>query len=292
MISYRSKLACEFMCLADKCPSTCCREWDIVWHESEVEKLSTSDHDRIKNKVGSSFYKKDQYRLIKFKEDGICPFLTDEGLCEIHKELGEEYISYVCREYPRISRVCGDIVLSSCRTSCYAVTDHICRYPDSMEIIVSDTINTTAIVSTTEGGKRRKDIFCRTDYGNNIPIYNNVDTGEIFSEIFGWEIITAKTDKEKQLADLTISKYCCKEFRNNLKKAVFIEWLINSFCDEASDEDNLYCFDICADIIDRAVEGAAYAAENRDQFICTICDITGFLLSNTKKIIMYLSHKN
>ena len=286
------KLVKNFNCLADRCPSTCCRDWDIVWHENEVRKLNNSDNESILNKLSTSFYQKDQYRLIKFNKDGICPFLTGEGLCQIHKELGEEYLSYVCREYPRISRVCGDIVLSSCKTSCYAVTDYICRYSDSMDMIVSDNVNTTSIVSTEEEGKRRADIFRRSDNAKNIPIYNNVVTKDIFSEIFGWEIITAKTDEERKLADSALRKYCCEEFRDNLKKAMFLEWIINNFYDEATDQDNLRCFAFCAEVTDLVIIGAAYAAEDRDQFICTICDFISFLLSNTKKIIMYLAHNN
>ncbi len=283
----QSRLAAEFVCLAKDCPSTCCRDWDIIWHESEVEKLCASDNNFILNKIPTSFSIQDQYRLIKLDEKDRCPFLTGEGLCEIHKELGEEYLSYVCKEYPRISRICDDVILSSCRTSCYAVVDHICRYSDSMDLIVSDISDTTAIISTSDDGKRRLRIF---DNKRAASLYSNSDISSIFYKIFGWEIITAKTDIEKERAEAALKEYCCEEFEDNLIKAVFLEWLINNFYTEASDEDNLRCFDFCVGAIRLAVVGAAGVAENREQFICTICDFISFLLSNAKKIIMYFNY--
>lgn len=292
----QSKLADEFICLAGECPSTCCRDWNIIWHETEIEKLISLDDKILADKIPNAFCGEGKYRSICFNDEGVCPFVDESGLCEIHKKYGQDYISYVCREYPRISRVCNDTVLRSCRTSCYAVMDHICNNSDCMDIVTLDEVNTAAIISTENDGKRRLHIFnnVREKLWNKekaFSIYNNVNANMKFAEIFGWDIITAKTDDEKQRAERNLSEYCCKEYENNLIKAVFLEWIINSFCPEESDENNLDCFCFCADTIKLAVTGAAYAAENREQFICTICDFISFLLSNTKKILVYLSYK-
>ena len=283
-------LAYRFTCLAGECPSTCCRDWNILWHKNEVDKLASIGERKLTDKISYSFSGEGAYRSICFNDNGVCPFLTDSGLCEIHKNYGEEYLPYVCREYPRITRVCDNTVLRSCRTSCYSVMENICRKPDCMDIISSDDVNTAAIISTQDDGKRRLHIY--NNVKKEFSIYNNVDTSRLFAEIFGWEIITAKTNEDKQRAKTALSEYCCEEYVDNLIKAVFLEWLINNFCAEYSVDDNLHCFDFCVNAIKLAVSGAACAAEDREQFICTICDIISFLLSNTKKIIIYLSQKS
>ncbi len=284
----QSKLVKDFCCIASDCPSVCCKEWNIIWHKSEVEKLFKCGISEITDKIPCAFDENGDYFTVKHRADTFCPYYTEKGLCSIHENAGEDYLSYVCREYPRISRACGDIALRSCRTSCYAVMDIISKYPDCMDIVETDNFDIAMMISTENNGKRLLHIY---NMKKEFPIYNNVDTSRIFTEIFGWEIITAKTDEDKQHAKTALSEYCCKEFEENLIKAVFMEWIISDFCFEASDEDNLRCFDFCANIIKSAVIGAAYAADNKQQFICTVSDIISFLLSNTRKIIMHLQQK-
>lgn len=289
-----SKLAGEFRCLAADCPSTCCREWNIVWHKNEVKKLALCADVGIAEKIPAAFYPNEDYYFIKHGEDNKCPFLESGGLCEIHKKLGEEYISYVCREYPRISRLFGDIMLFSCKNACYEVMDSLCRNSDSMDICRTDIIDRSAIITPDAESERYRKVFCEVSdilwSGRKLPsLYNKEGTENIFSEIFGWRLITADSTNE---AEKALSEYCREGFEQRLESSMFMEFMIERFDPECSDEDNLRCFEFCFDAAKKAALGAAAAAEDRQQFICSVCDIVSFVLSSPQRIISYFKQKS
>lgn len=90
----------QFSCIADKCPDTCCAGWAIVADDESLEKYKT---------VCGEFGKKIQ-NVLSVDEDGDtvftpvnnrCPFLLENGLCEMYIELGHESLCRTCRQYPR-----------------------------------------------------------------------------------------------------------------------------------------------------------------------------------------------
>jgi len=84
----------NFKCLADKCPDTCCRGWEILVDDATAKELSGSRELRchVKNRDGDV--------LIK-RSFGKCHFETKEGLCELEKSGRVNLMPLVCREYPR-----------------------------------------------------------------------------------------------------------------------------------------------------------------------------------------------
>lgn len=129
----------DFQCIGGKCTMDCCGHWDILWTNREVEKLKTSVHsDSLEMLIENSFIKRDENtNLIKLCDDGDCPFHDKEDrLCKIQKEIGAEYLSMVCRNYP----ICGTInnnVLAKFRSlSCPAVFDLIIANEHSCDVFV------------------------------------------------------------------------------------------------------------------------------------------------------------
>lgn len=129
----------DFQCIGGKCTMDCCGHWDILWTNREVEKLKTSVHsDSLEVLIENSFIKRDENtNLIKLCDDGDCPFHDKEDrLCKIQKEIGAEYLSMVCRNYP----ICGTInnnVLAKFRSlSCPAVFDLIIANEHSCDVFV------------------------------------------------------------------------------------------------------------------------------------------------------------
>lgn len=90
----------KFSCIAGECPDSCCKSWEIVIDDNTYKKYC-----EIKNGFGEklrSYIVRDEdgdfcFRLIS----GRCPFLNEDGLCDIHIELGEELTSEICRVHPR-----------------------------------------------------------------------------------------------------------------------------------------------------------------------------------------------
>lgn len=274
------KFVKSFNCLADKCPSTCCREWNITWRESELQRLASCTDNGIKEKIPEAFYKNGVYYSIKHGEDGYCPFLLDNGLCGIHKNAGEQYLSYVCREYPRIARAVGDTIIKTCKTACFHVMDMILSDTQCMTTEQGCAADTMAIITPDSEISRRSKLFHNYSYilkRDSLPYYNKEKAKRLFTEIFGFELLTA--DTEDPAAEMSLAR------------AVFLELMINGFRPEASDEANRRCLELCLDWVRLALSGAVRYSESRSQLVLTMCDISSFLLSKTAVITEYLSQR-
>ncbi len=90
----------NFSCIADKCPDTCCAGWEIVIDSESLEKYGN---------LGGTYAEKIR-SLISVDSDGDsiftpcvsrCPFLLDNGLCEMYIELGHDFLCRTCRQFPR-----------------------------------------------------------------------------------------------------------------------------------------------------------------------------------------------
>ena len=141
----------KFSCIGGECPESCCTGWKIDWLSSEYDKLKNADmSDELRKLVERSFkedekgYSIKMSRTISFSADGEatvtkysgarCPMQNREtGLCEIQKELGEEYLGLVCRYYPRRYFKHENVVFRSCSASCPAVLDLIFNDNRAME---------------------------------------------------------------------------------------------------------------------------------------------------------------
>lgn len=173
----------KFRCIGGACPETCCSKWAIHWKKEEVEKLQNAECSTyLKFRINYFFEPVDEekYKIVLHPETKRCPFLDDENLCSIQKELGEEYLSMVCSMYPRRLNKCKNIFIRVCGSSCYAALKLICDEEDSMDMVmkeVKDKIVESKVTSEKE-------------YMNHPELnYQN----EIFD--FFYEILSAK-DRE------------------------------------------------------------------------------------------------
>ena len=85
----------DFKCSCDKCANTCCTDWNISIDETTYRKymnMHSEFSDYIKENVSDK-------RIILKK--GYCPFLGTDCLCKIQKKYGAEFLSDICKTYPR-----------------------------------------------------------------------------------------------------------------------------------------------------------------------------------------------
>lgn len=91
---------CEgFHCIASKCRHSCCIGWEIDIDPDSVERFS-----KIGGKLGEKLkrsisYDGEPHFILNEKER--CPFLQNNGLCELILELGEDKLCDICTEHPR-----------------------------------------------------------------------------------------------------------------------------------------------------------------------------------------------
>ena len=114
----------------------CCLRWGyILWENKELEKLKNAEcSEELRKLIDTSFEKKGENYIIKLRENVICPFLTEDRLCSIQKELGEKYLSKTCRIYPRMFWLGGNTIYRYCNISCYRVMDILCNDKDCMAL--------------------------------------------------------------------------------------------------------------------------------------------------------------
>ena len=87
-----------FKCKADKCLHTCCAGWEIGIDCNSVKRFKKDPDIACKMRDGGFI----------LTDDGRCPFLRDDNLCEMIVKHGEDYICDICREHPRFyNRVNG-----------------------------------------------------------------------------------------------------------------------------------------------------------------------------------------
>ena len=132
----------KFKCIADKCNFTCCRGWDINVDTKTYNKWRENDNlNYILDSV--RFIKshgKNTY-LIKKETKGECPFLSNEGLCNIVINHGDEYLSSTCRSFPRIENDFEDIKELTLSCSCPEVVNIISNMKEKIYIDSNDSLS-------------------------------------------------------------------------------------------------------------------------------------------------------
>ena len=99
----------EFKCLAEKCHYSCCYQWRVdinrpdymkiknLRASKEIRQIVDNEIKRVKDN-STRFYAK-----MIMREDGNCPFLGKDRLCNLQKECGYNVLPEVCKNFPRSS---------------------------------------------------------------------------------------------------------------------------------------------------------------------------------------------
>jgi len=108
----------KFHCIGSKCPNTCCGNWGNISIDNEsykkYKKYQKKASPEFAEKLKTGFkpvFREDgsvnhrSAALVVFKENQMCPFLTENKLCEIQQKIGYQYLSDTCKYYPRLAFV-------------------------------------------------------------------------------------------------------------------------------------------------------------------------------------------
>lgn len=152
----------EFECIADKCSYSCCAGWNISIDSNTAKEYKTFTGE-IGEKVKECVVSEDSSTYhIKLDENKRCPFLRENGLCEIVLKKGPEYLSNTCARFPRRFAFYGDVAEISLSSACPAVTEFMFREEqlsfseDYIEDIVDIDVNDPSNKHTLFGEEIRK----------------------------------------------------------------------------------------------------------------------------------------
>ena len=90
----------DFACIGKACKDSCCRDWVIDIDEDTAKKYQALA-GTLGEKLRKKLQKKDGEFYFAVEKEGNCPFLQEDGLCEIQRQRGEGELSKVCDAYPR-----------------------------------------------------------------------------------------------------------------------------------------------------------------------------------------------
>lgn len=201
----------DFYCTGNECPVNCCFGWGIIgWLKGEYEKIVNAQiSEELRKRIESAFEPvshEDFHRMfdyqVKFDEKRKCPMLTENGLCMIQKELGEEYLSNTCRVYPRKGQICGDAFIRTCQTSCMHVLELICNNENSM------------VLENTQHSGSKTDIYAEytiTDRMNHPAIKYEREIFEFF-----YELLSDKTHSIE--TSMVLGGMACQKLDEFVKK--------------------------------------------------------------------------
>ncbi len=93
----------KFKCIADKCPDSCCKGWDVV-----VDDETNEYYQSVDGKFGEKLKKLTKIDCdgdrIFVSQSGRCPFWNENELCDIYINLGKSHLCKTCREFPRLTQ--------------------------------------------------------------------------------------------------------------------------------------------------------------------------------------------
>lgn len=128
----------KFRCIADKCPDTCCSGWEIVVDPESLSKYSalTGGYGET---VRSRLSVDGDGDTVFTSKDGRCPFLLENGLCEMYIELGEDSLCRTCRLFPRHITSFGARIETGISFSCPEAARLITESPEPITFQTEET---------------------------------------------------------------------------------------------------------------------------------------------------------
>lgn len=152
----------KFKCVGPDCLISCCRSWKINIDKKTHQRYLSSSNPVIaaiaKENLIPVHNGKNEYSVIKLNEDKQCPFVDENRLCMVHRDLGEKALSPTCSTYPRGVRKYADEVRFSMTLSCPEVVRQVLFDPQSMLLQEKSTLVARSKVKLLQQQKPRDQV--------------------------------------------------------------------------------------------------------------------------------------
>ena len=123
----------SFRCIANQCPDSCCKEWDVL-----VDGDSAARYRALPGGLGDRLrqvLKDEDGQTYMTIQEGRCPMWRKDGLCRIQAELGHDALCKTCRDFPRLTHDYGDFVEYTLELSCPEVARILLNNPHQLPIV-------------------------------------------------------------------------------------------------------------------------------------------------------------
>ncbi len=124
----------DFACIASACRHCCCIGWEI-----DVDGESLARYGTVQGDVGDRLRQHIDYEAdppcFILTEDERCPFLREDGLCDLICELGEGSLCHICADHPRFRHVMDDRVELGLGLCCEAAARLILSQTEPLSLV-------------------------------------------------------------------------------------------------------------------------------------------------------------
>lgn len=106
----------RFRCIASRCTDNCCIGWEIG-----IDPAALADYQSQPGAFGDRLRAAIQPGdppFFALTKSGRCPFLNEENLCDIYRQLGENHLCAICDQHPRFHNWFGAEKESGLGLSC------------------------------------------------------------------------------------------------------------------------------------------------------------------------------
>ena len=132
----------DFKCIGAVCTDTCCAGWEVVIDEKSYQYYKTVPGD-FGHRLKSTMLSTNEFSFVL--QNGNCPFLNENKLCDIYTELGKDKLCETCKTYPRFIEEYGDLREIGISLSCMEAARLILTNP---EPVVFDLENNNEMLTT------------------------------------------------------------------------------------------------------------------------------------------------
>lgn len=140
----------DFKCIAGECTDTCCAGWDVDVDEASYQYYKS---------VTGEFGKRLESVMVPEKEGGCtftlnngrCPFLNDDNLCDLYTELGEDKLCETCAEFPRFINEYGNMREIGIAPSCKTAGELMFSFRDRLTFFIEENDEPVGRVNDIDG---------------------------------------------------------------------------------------------------------------------------------------------
>lgn len=136
----------RFRCLMGDCRLSCCKDgWKIAFDKKDYLKLrGLKCSPELKKEIEQGMRRirkgpmAEEYYAEFDTDSGVCPMLTEEGLCELQLEQGGDVLPEVCKGFPRKRDYTPAGLERSLSPACEGMLELLWNLPEGVDFVLTD----------------------------------------------------------------------------------------------------------------------------------------------------------
>lgn len=126
-----------FSCIGGQCTHTCCAGWEIDIDEDSLERYRTMP-GKTGEMLRAHIDESGETPCFRMTKENRCPFLNQDGLCDLILSEGEDVLCQICTDHPRFRNFFADSEEIGLGMCCEAAVRLILTWPEPVDLELID----------------------------------------------------------------------------------------------------------------------------------------------------------